>query len=239
MSKIEFRDYVDVKLIDHMGSDASAVAAARVSTQGVQSLDSLKDGADEGRGLINFLVRNRHGTPLEQNSMTFFVEAPIFVFREFHRHRAGWGYNEYSGRYSELRPAFYIPNRERNLQQIGKTGEYNFVPGTEEQYELMSKGHKKVCKASYKNYEKQLKAGIAKEVARMSLPVNIYSSMYATCNARSLLHFLGLRTSRENATFPSKPQREIEMVAEYMEDYLAELFPIIHDAFDNYGRVCP
>lgn len=234
---IEFKDDVKIALIDHMGSDASVVAAARVSTQGIESLDSLQSG--EGKGLINFLARNRHGTPFEHNSMTFFVSAPIFVYREFHRHRIGWSYNEESGRYKELEPAFYIPNESRPLQQIGKTGNYEFVKGSDEQYSLMSEGHKEVCKLSYENYVRQLEAGIAKEVARITLPVNIYSSMYATCNARSLMSFLGLRTYRENAKFPSKPMREIEMVAEELEAHFKTLFPIIHQAFEENGRVAP
>lgn len=239
MTELTFKDHVDVKLISHMGDDASVVAAARVSTEGLQSLEYLDGGEGEGRGLINFLMSNRHGTPFEHNAMTFFVSAPIFVFREFHRHRIGWSYNEESGRYTQLKPVFYIPNRDRNLQQVGKTGAYEFVPGTDEQYQIMSEGHKAVCEASYANYERQLEAGIAKEVARMSLPVNIFSSMYATCNARSLMAFLGLRTNRPDATFPSKPQREIEMVAEFFEFDFARLLPLVHETFENNGRVCP
>lgn len=236
---IQFRDYMDVALVQHMGNDASAVASARVSTQGINSLDSLDGGAEEGGGLIKFLMRNRHGTPFENNSMTFVISAPIFVFREFHRHRIGWSYNEWSGRYSELQPVFYIPSRDRNLVQVGKTGEYQFMPGDDKQYTKMEMGHKQVCKLAYRNYESLLRAGIAKEVARMTLPLNIYSTMYATCNARSMMAFLGLRTNRADAMFPSKPQREIEMVAEQMEEHFAELFPIVHEAFNQYGRVTP
>lgn len=489
---IEVKNHVEVKLISSVGNDSSVVAAARVSTEGVESLDYLQDG--EGKGLINFLMKNRHGTPFEHNSFTFFVSAPIFVFREFHRHRIGWclagdtevwgetisensgrtlnkrtikemydrwhagvtdingrtrilpscknftvrtldektgkfilskvidiyangtkkvvrvetehgeslkasldhavwtqdgwrklgelsvgdyiarngkvaisefrqtppalrsgigvwtsmqrnslikavdtcyickeifdktdleldhivpvvadlelalsvsnlapvcspchklktsseqslaergttagvvwtqiiaiddageeetydlelegpnrgfvanglvvhnSYNEESGRYKELEPVFYIPARDRNLIQVGKTGEYQFLPGTDEQYELMRCGHFKVAEFSYENYQRQLDAGIAKEVARMSLPLNIFSSMYATCNARSLMAFLSLRTNREDATFPSKPQREIEMVAEAFEFDFARLLPLVHETFNANGRVTP
>lgn len=237
MTNIIFKDHVEVKLINHMGDDSAVVAAARVSTEGVESIEHL--GSGEGKGLINFLMKNRHGTPFEHNSMTFFVSAPIFVFREFHRHRIGWSYNEESGRYKELEPVFYIPARERNLIQTGKTGAYNFGPGSDEQYEIMSSGHKAVAEFSYANYQTQLQAGIAKEVARMSLPVNIYSSMYATCNARSLMAFLSLRTNREDSMFPSKPQREIEMVAEVFEFDFANLLPLVHETFEANGRVCP
>jgi len=182
--EIEIKEHVEVKLISNMGSDSSVVAAARVSTEGIESLDYLQDG--EGKGLINFLMKNRHGTPFEHNSFTFFVSAPIFVFREFHRHRIGWSFNEESGRYKELEPVFYIPSRDRSLVQVGKTGAYEFLPGTDEQYDLMRYGHYKVAEFSYENYQRLLEAGIAKEVARMSLPLNIFSSMYATCNARRL-----------------------------------------------------
>lgn len=235
--EIEIKEHVEVKLISNMGSDSSVVAAARVSTEGIESLDYLQDG--EGKGLINFLMKNRHGTPFEHNSFTFFVSAPIFVFREFHRHRIGWSYNEESGRYKELEPVFYIPSRDRSLVQVGKTGAYEFLPGTDEQYNLMRYGHYRVAEFSYENYQCLLEAGIAKEVARMSLPLNIFSSMYATCNARSLMAFLSLRTNREDATFPSKPQREIEMVAEAFEFDFARLLPLVHETFNANGRVTP
>jgi len=235
--EIEIKEHVEVKLISNMGSDSSVVAAARVSTEGIESLDYLQDG--EGKGLINFLMKNRHGTPFEHNSFTFFVSAPIFVFREFHRHRIGWSFNEESGRYKELEPVFYIPSRDRSLVQVGKTGAYEFLPGTDEQYDLMRYGHYKVAEFSYENYQRLLEAGIAKEVARMSLPLNIFSSMYATCNARSLMAFLSLRTNREDATFPSKPQREIEMVAEAFEFDFARLLPLVHETFNANGRVTP
>lgn len=237
--RIKFLDHVKVHLIQQMGTDAQVVAAARVSTEGLDSLDYLHDGAAEGKGLINFLMRNRHGTPFEHNMFTFYVSAPIFVFREFHRHRIGWSYNEESGRYKELDPVFYIPNFERNLIQIGKVGEYNFVPGDPELSRWLQDDMKEDCHKLYTKYENRLDRGIAKEVARMTLPVNIYSSMYATCNARSLMAFLSLRTNRPDSAFPSKPQREIEMVAEAFEFDFAKLMPLVHEAFDEHGRVCP
>jgi len=237
MSNIEFSSEVQVRLMQSMGTDSAVIAAARVSTMGIGSLDSFDDG--EGEGLINFLMANRHGTPFEHNAFTAFVSAPIFVFREFHRHRIGWSYNEESGRYTQLQSKFFIPARDRNLQQVGSPGHYNFIPGTDDQYNLMSEGHKEICRMSYENYERQLRAGIAKEVARMTLPVNIFSSMYSTCNARSLMAFLSLRTKHEDSTFPSYPQREIEMVAEKLEVEFKKLFPITYKSFVKNGRVCP
>jgi len=170
--------------------------------------------------------------------MTFFISAPIFVFREFMRHRIA-SYNEESGRYRELRPNFYVPAKERKLVQIGKAGSYTFVDGTDEQYEITVNAIKDSCTLAYENYKKMLDAGVAREVARAVLPVGLYSSMYVTMNARALMNFLSLRTSREGSHFPSYPQREIEMVAEKMEQYFATLMPLTHGAFEKSGRVAP
>lgn len=235
MTEIEFRSEMDVALMQSMGDDHAIVNAARVSTLG----NIVLTDSDEKTGLINFLMSNRHGTPFEHNAMTFFISAPIFVFREFHRHRIGWSYNEESGRYTQLKPVFYVPDEDRSLQQVGKPGHYQFVPGTEHQINRVAEGHKFVAIDSYQNYAYLLDLGVAKEVARMTLPVNIYSSMYATCNARSLMSFLSLRTKREDSTFPSYPQREIEMVAEKMEIEFAKLFPVTYASFNKNGRVCP
>ena len=170
--------------------------------------------------------------------MTFYVQAPIFVFREFMRHRIA-SYNEESGRYRELSPIFYVPAKERNLVQIGKTGHYEFIPGTPEQTELVDTEVRKVCEEAYASYQKMLEAGVAREVARMVLPLTIYSSMYVTMNARSLMNFLSLRTSREGTHFPSFPQREIEMVAEKMENFWVKAMPMTAAAFNENGRVAP
>ncbi|MDX6274910.1 MAG: thymidylate synthase [Frankiales bacterium] len=177
-------------------------------------------------------------SPFEHNSMTFYVQAPIFVFREFMRHRIA-SYNEESGRYRELRPVFYVPSAERKLIQEGKPGAYRFVDGTPEQSALVEAETKRVCTEAYAAYQRMLEAGIAREVARIVLPVTIYSSMYVTMNARSLMNFLSLRTKREDSTFPSFPQREIEMVAEKMEAFWRGLMPLTAQAFDSNGRVSP
>jgi thymidylate synthase (FAD) len=170
--------------------------------------------------------------------MTFFISAPIFVFREFMRHRIA-SYNEESGRYRELKPVFYIPNQARNLIQIGKTGAYEFVPGTDEQFNVTVDAMKSAYTVAYDSYKTMLDAGIAREVARAVLPVATYSSMYVTMNARALMNFLSLRTSREGSHFPSYPQREIEMVAEKMEAEFAKLMPLTYAAFEKSGRVAP
>lgn len=236
---MRFRDDMTVELIDHMGGDASVIAAARVSTRAARSKEDFLADPKENAGLINFLMKGRHGSPFEHNAMTFYVEAPIFVFREWHRHRIGFSYNEWSSRYSQLEPTFYLPNTQRNMQQIGKPGHYEFVPGTQEQYDDFIARNMIHSERAYNLYEDQLAKGIAKEVARMCLPVNIYSAMYVTLNARSCMAFLSLRTKREDSTFPSYPQREIEMCAEQVEGAFAQLFPLTYAAFNRNGRVCP
>lgn len=177
-------------------------------------------------------------SPFEHNSMTFYVQAPIFVFREFMRHRIA-SYNEESGRYRELRPVFYVPARDRKLIQEGKPGAYVFLDGSAEQHAVVDTATREACRSAYAAYQKMLDAGIAREVARGVLPVATYSSMYVTMNARSLMNFLSLRTKRDGSTFPSYPQREIEMVAEVMEQSWAELMPLTYAAFNANGRVCP
>jgi thymidylate synthase (FAD) len=236
--EIVFREDMSVELVKSSASDADVIWAARVSTAGDKSLEDVGSDASKSEGLINYLARERHGSPFEHTSMTFFVSAPIFVFREFMRHRIA-SYNEESGRYRELKPVFYIPSKERKLVQIGKAGSYTFVDGTPEQYEITVKSIKETCTLAYQNYQKMLDAGVAREVARAALPVTLYSSMYVTMNARALMNFLSLRTSREGSHFPSYPQREIEMVAEKMEAEFAKLMPITYGAFQKSGRIAP
>ncbi len=241
MSDILFRSDVTVELVRASASDSDVLFAARVSTQGEQTLESASAGteaSDRDKGLINYLMRDRHGSPFEHNSMTFYVQAPIFVFREFMRHRIA-SYNEESGRYKELSPVFYVPGPERNLVQIGKTGAYEFIPGTAEQTALVEQETRTISQHAYESYQRMLEAGVAREVARIVLPLNIYSSMYVTMNSRALMNFLSLRTTRPGTHFPSFPQREIEMCAEKMEEFWAELMPYTYEAFNKNGRVAP
>ena len=235
---IEFRSDITVELVRANASDADVVFAARVSTVGEQSLEDVDADPQRSVGLINYLMRDRHGSPFEHSSMTFFVKAPIFVWREHMRHRIA-SYNEESGRYRELLPVFYVPSHERPLVQSGKPGAYEFHPGTPAQSELVERTIQESCTAAYSGYLEMLEAGVAREVARMVLPVTIYSSAYVTMNARALMNFLSLRRKVEGSHFVSYPQREIEMVAEVYEDHFAELMPLTHSAFNEHGRVAP
>lgn len=231
---ITLRSDFDVDLVDSMGSDEFICKAARVSTMGAESINS-----EESEGLIKFLMKNRHGTPFEHAAMTFRINAPIFVWREFMRHRIGYSYNEQSGRYMELSPVFYIPNRERNLIQVGKPGHYTFEPGSADDYEAMYDALGRSYERAWEAYQYQLNWGIAKEVARMCLPVSIYSAAYVTCNPRSMMSFLSLRTKRDGTMFPSFPMWEINEVANQMEQFFMRKFPITFDSFDQFGRVSP
>jgi thymidylate synthase (FAD) len=235
---VRFRSDVTVELVKSTAHDSDVVFAARVSTAGEQSLADVDSDGERNKGLIRFLMRERHGSPFEHNSMTFYVQAPIFVFREFMRHRIA-SYNEESGRYRQLDPVFYVPAPERRLVQEGKPGAYEFVEGTPEQYATVVAETQRACSEAYDAYLRMLATGVAREVARGVLPVATYSSMYVTMNARSLMNFLSLRTRREGSHFPSYPQREIEMVAELMEAEWARLMPVTHAAFEAAGRVSP
>lgn len=224
------------QLIRAQADDGFVVQAARVSTIGAEA--TSPEAMEESARLINFLVRDRHGSPFEHCTFTFYVEAPIFVWREVMRHRLA-SYNEESGRYKQLAPVFYVPTRDRNLIQVGKPGAYDFVPGSEEQFAVIERVLTSTAETAYAGYVEALNANIAREVSRMALPLNIYSSAFVTLNARALTNFLSLRTKRgaDEAKFPSFPQREIEMVADSMEAEFARLMPLTHEAWNRHGRV--
>ena len=227
---MKFRSDMTVNLVNSMASDEAVVMAARVS--------SGSEGTPEAdKGLINYLMRDRHGSPFEHNAFTFYIESPIFVFREFQRHRIA-SYNEESGRYKQLEPVFYLPSKDRKVVQIGKPGAYTFEEGNEIQKYWAYYGPKAIADVAYKEYEVMLRNGVAREIARMVLPLNIYSSMYVTMNARSLMNFLSLR-SEEQGTYPSFPQWEIAEVARQMEAIFAEKMPATYASFIKNGRVAP
>lgn len=222
---MEFVHNSTVELIKHNASDLDVARAAWVSNYGDDARE--KDGA-RVKGLINFLYRERHMSPFEHGSFTFFVDTTIFVAREFMRHRTG-SYNETSGRYKELDPRFYIPGPERPLIQQGKVGNYTFVPGSEEQYEMVVQEFSEAYEEDWARYQRLLEAGIAKEVARDILPVGIFTQFYVTMNPRNVMQFLNLRTA------PNALQ-EIRDVANKMEDIFAEAMPHTYDAYvmDSY-----
>lgn len=211
-----------VELIKHNASDEDVAHAAWVSNYGS---DARTKEAGRIDGLINFLYRNKHMSPFEHGSYTFFVETPIFVAREFMRHRTG-SYNEHSARYSELEPNFYIPHRDRPLQQVGKVGAYTFSGGTQKQKRVVRWAMKRAYSVTWKMYRFMLRFGVAPEVARDVLPVGIYTRFYVTMNPRNLMQFLTLRND-DAALY------EIRRVAVYMEEILKETMPITWAAYDK------
>jgi thymidylate synthase (FAD) len=235
-SFMKFTSDIKVELVKHSASDEDVAFAARVSTLGERTRDNTDNTSLEG--LINFLMRERHGSPFEHSTITFYVKAPIFVWREHMRHRIA-SYNEESGRYRVLEPEFYVPARDRKLVQSGKVGHYEFKDGNENQHYLVNKNFTDVCVNAYKAYCEMLEFDVAKEVAREILPLNIFSSAYVTMNARALMNFLSLRTKSDESKYPSYPQYEISQVADQYEAIFAELMPLTHAAWIKNGRLAP
>ncbi len=134
---------------------------------------------------------------------------------------------------------FYVPDADRKLVQTGKPGAYEFSAGTPDQHRLVLDSAREAYHQAYSAYLAMLEAGVAREVARIVLPVGLYSSMYTTCNARALMNFLSLRVQSAEAAYPTFPQREIEIVAEKMEAAWAAHMPLTHAAFVRNGRVAP
>lgn len=229
---IEFSSDVAVELIRSMASDDMVVQAAQVSVLGKNKPETNKPK------LIEYLMTHRHGSPFEHNAFTFFVEAPIFVFREWHRHRIS-SINEMSGRYTKLIPKFYTPGPYRKLLNVGTSARPEMDGGTDEQREMIRFGDELVCEQAWYQYEKRLEAGISNELARTVLPVSTYSQMYWTVNARSLMNFLSLRVDSPQSLVRSHPQMEIQMGAEQMERIFARSMPITYMAFIKNGRVAP
>lgn len=240
---MQFKSTVDVRLIQSMGGDHMIVAAAKVSTNGEACLEFAQEGSGEANaGLINYLIKHRHGTPFEHSAMTFFVHAPIFVWREWHRHRIGFSYNEESGRYKQLEPVFYVPDRERPMMKVDgwKPGRPKFLRCEDETTYLTLLGNlKQSYMASYHAYEQNLTLGIDPGLARDCLPVGIYSGCWVTCNPRSLMAFISLRVHEPDAMFVSYPLWEIDIAARACEDALKAGWPITHAAFIKNGRVAP
>jgi thymidylate synthase (FAD) len=225
-TSIDVLDHGFVRLDAALADDLSVVNAARVS------FGARVDAMDErNAGLVRFLMRERHGTPFEHNFFRFHIKAPLFVTREWQRHRMG-SFNERSGRYSELPDEFYVPAAGDVRTQVGKPGAYTFEPVSGELAEQVRSGIEASYAESFARYRQLLEAGIAKEVARTVLPVGLYTEFYWSLNARSLMNFLSLRNA-------PTAQREIQLYAEATETHFARAMPITHEAFIAQGRTAP
>lgn len=217
---VEFSSEITVRLVDSMGDDARIAEAARVSTKG------LENKSDKIAGLVRALAREGHTSPFEHCVMTVSVDAPIFVAREWMRHRTQ-SYSEISARYTQLQPKFYKPNEDRPIVQTGKALDYHREPGTIRQNVVTEHRHEWAVNEAWNGYQKMLDAGVANEVARNVLPVSTYTQFWATANLNNWLKFLTLRDA-PNAL------AEIREGAEQVDALIEELWPIAWRAFHDF-----
>lgn len=223
MEKVDLLDHGFVRLVDSMGSDVSIVRAARVSYDA-----AWRAGENEGSDnrLIRYLWKNEHTTPFETVTMTFEVKAPIFVFRQWHRHRTA-SINELSARYRELPEEFYIPDpamvgvQSKSSKQARDISDEDATTDRIDQCR-MTRDH---CEAAFSVYRSLLTEGWPRELARSVLPLNTYSHMFWTVNLRNLFHFLTLRTD-EHA------QYEIRVYADAMLDLARSIVPVAMSAWE-------
>lgn len=247
---------MSVELIDKMGDESRIVEAAQVSTKGAFRPEKLPAPGIENwlrrtlhtggwqlptkaskfnPGLVKWLYKERHASPFEHCVMTFRIEAPIFVTREILRHRIS-SFNEESGRYRVLKGVFYTPKSGRNLTQVGKVGNYQFEAGNAFQRRLTYLSTRLAPRVAWLAYRAMIRAGVAREVARMVLPVSLYSSLYYTANLRSILNFLSLRVDwKEDAAVRSHPQAEIEEVGLKIAAAVASAYPNVWQSFSQNG----
>lgn len=220
--------YGFVELVEWTGNETSIVNAARVSLA-----KESKQFDHNDRGLLRFLMVNGHGSPFEHGFLSLWrVRMPIFVAREWVKHRIGTSYNEESGRYVELRPDFYFPEPENVRSQVGKPGAYTFEQVDAYTAKRFIDRLAANSYSAYENYKWAINVGIAKEQARMFLPLNLYTEIRWACNARSLMKFLSLRNDKD-------AQDEIRRYAARMEDLFAFRMPHVAKDFVQNGRIAP
>lgn len=217
-----------------LNMDKSVVNSAKVSF--AARVDEI--GPKE-EGLINFLMKNKHGTPFEHNGFRFHVKAPIFVVREWQRHRIS-SYNEFSTRYSKItEPHFYVPSPENWRQAVegSKPGEYTYEPwkgNTKQAMAALTRHYQDAVDL----YNWMLDAGIARELARLPLPVGMYTEMYWTVNARSLMNFLNLRGD-DGEEIDGQAQWEIREYARIIAELMQDTMPATYNTFLTNGRERP
>lgn len=218
-----------VRLDNCMADDYSVVNSARVSF--ARNTEDEVEMTSADAGLINFLMRERHGTPFEHNAFRFHVKCPVFVAREWFRHRIG-SYNEFSARYSEVPNEMFVPELAEVRKQEGKPGAYRFEQTDMETAIRTNEIISEANATAYEAYAEMLSLGVAKEVARTVLPMGMFTQFYWTVNARSLMNFLSLRTD-ENA------QLDIRKFAEAVECLFAKEMPITYASWVANGKVTP
>lgn len=222
LEKIDLLDHGFVRFIDHMGDDLSIVRNARVSHNA-----AWRAGEDEGSDtrLINYLWKNRHTTPFEAVTFTFEVKAPIFVFRQWHRHRT-WAYNELSARYRALPTEFYVPDPKIIGEQATKNKQGrqdSAVPLEQRKREVEL--YRQSCLDSFDRYNALLEAGWPRELARAVLPTSTYSHMFGTVNLLNLFKFCILRSDQH-------AQYEIRVYSDALKQLIAPMVPVALRAFE-------
>ena len=223
---IRVLDHGFVRLDDAMADDLSVVNGARVS---FARRKTEMDESDEG--LIRFLMRDRHGSPFEHNAFRFHIRCPIFVAREWFRHRIG-SFNEFSMRYAKATEDFYVPDADDVRTQVGKPGAYTFEPVDADLAAETRRELETLYDEAYATYTRLVEKGVARELARSVMPVGSYTQFYWTVNARALMNFVSLR----NSEFA---QLEIRRYAEAVEMFLARKMPVTHAAFVANDRTAP
>lgn len=242
LGSIVTRSDFDVEVIQQVGTDEMVARAAMVST----GKDRSDLSSEKMLGMVKFLMKNRHGTPFEHGLVTMRINAPIFIWREYHRHRIGHSFNEQSGRYTELAPVFYVPGEERRQHCLKPPG---FKPSSpslmamlamdKDKWNFHWEMQKELYLREYEQYQNGLKASMDNGLARIGLPVGIYSACYVTCNPRSLMAFLELRTEEENAARPSHPLWEMDQIARKVEEIFKRYWPVTHSVWCDRGRMAP
>ncbi|HLF70262.1 MAG TPA: FAD-dependent thymidylate synthase [Actinomycetota bacterium] len=224
--KIEVLDHGFVRLDAAEATDLSVVNGARVSFLQMKQQMDTKD-----EGLIRFLMRERHASPFEHNLFRFHIRCPMAVAREWMRHR--WSsFNEHSLRYSNAIDDFYVPEAEQVRTQVGKPGAYSFEPLPPDVALSVQDMLRKQYQDAWNLYQELLEMGLARELARLVLPVGIYTEFYWSVNARALMNFISLRND-------DAAMWEIRQFAIAVEDFFAEQMPATHTAFVEFGRVAP
>jgi thymidylate synthase (FAD) len=204
-----------VRLVDYMGDDAAIVQAARVSYgEGTKTIN-------EDRGLIRYLIRNKHTSPLEMVEFKFHIKMPIALARQHLRHRTA-SVNEVSARYSVLKDEFYLPEFIRGQSDKNKQCSEGILEGSDFPRILTDS-----CYSAYDEYEAAMEAGVSREQARMILPVNIYTEMYWKIDLHNLLHYIRLRNH-------SHAQAEIQEYARAMLKLIKPIVPLAVEAFEDY-----
>ena len=229
---IEVLDHGFIRVIDYMGDDSSIVQSARVSYgKGTKKISNDK-------GLIKYLMRARHSTPFEMCEIKFHIKLPIFIARQWIRHRTA-NVNEYSARYSILDKEFYIPSAENLAAQSAINNQGRGDALTDDEASNVIQILKKDAEQTYSNYETLLnessegniidesKSGIARELARMNLTLNTYTQWYWKIDLNNLLHFLALRAD-------DHAQYEIRVYADAMLDIVKKWVPLTYEAFEDY-----